>query len=54
MSTHSLRHSDTRHMLMNGLPISHLSHFLEHSSPYSMPIYLELVPDPTGSVAAVP
>ena len=52
--THTLRHSYARHLLMNGIPINYLSRWLGHSSIQTTLIYLELVPDPTGSLAAVP
>ena len=54
ISTHTLRHSYARHLLMNGIPINYLSCWLGHSSIQTTLIYLELVPDPTGSLAAVP
>ena len=54
ISTHTLRHSYARHLLMNGIPINYLSRWLGHSSIQTTLIYLELVPDPTGSLAAVP
>ena len=54
VSTHTLRHSYARHLLMNGIPVNYLSRWLEHSSIQTTLIYLELVPDPTGSLAMVP
>ena len=54
ISTHTLRHSYARHLLMNGIPINYLSRWLGHSSIQTTLIYLELVPDPTGSLASVP
>ena len=54
VSTHTLRHSYARHLLMNGIPINYLSCWLCHSSIQTTLIYLELVPDPTGSLAMVP
>ena len=54
ISTHTLRHSYARHLLMNGIPINYLSRWLGHSSIQTTLIYLELVPDPTGSLATVP
>ena len=54
ISNHTLRHSYARHLLMNGIPINYLSRWLGHSSIQTTLIYLELVPDPTGSLAAVP
>ena len=54
VGTHTLRHSYARHLLMNGIPINFLSRWLGHSSIQTTLIYLELVPDPTGSLVAVP
>ena len=54
IGTHTLRHSYARHLLLNGIPINYLSSWLGHSSIQTTPIYLELVPDPTGSLALVP
>ena len=54
VGTHTLRHSYARHLLMNGIPINYLSRWLGHSSIKTTLIYLELVPDPTGSLAMVP
>ena len=54
VGTHTLRHSYARHLLMNGIPINYLSRWLGHSSIQTTLIYLELVPDPTGSLAMVP
>ena len=54
ISTHTFRHSYARHLLMNGIPINYLSRWLGHSSIQTTLIYLELVPDPTGSLATVP
>ena len=54
VSTHTLRHSYARHLLMNGIPINYLSRWLGHSSIQTTLIYPELVPDPTGSLALVP
>ena len=54
VSTHTLRHSYARHLLINGIPINYLSRWLGHSSIQTTLIYLELVPDPTGSLASVP
>ena len=41
-------------LLMNGILINYLSRWLGHSSIQTTLIYLELVPDPTGSLAMVP
>ena len=54
VGTHTLRHSYARHLLMNDIPINYLSRWLGHSSIQTTLIYLELVPDPTGSLAMVP
>ena len=54
ISSHTLRHSYARHLLVNGIPINYLSRWLGHSSIQTTLIYLELVPDPTGSLATVP
>ena len=54
VGTHTLRHSCARHLLMHGIPINYLSRWLGHSSIQTTLIYLELVPDPTGSLASVP
>ena len=54
VGTHTLRHSYARHLLTNGIPINYLSRWLGHSSIQTTLIYLELVPDPTGSLAMVP
>ena len=54
ISSHTLRHSYARHLLVYGIPINYLSRWLGHSSIQTTLIYLELVPDPTGSLAAVP
>ena len=54
ISNHTLRHSYARHLLVHGIPINYLSRWLGHSSIQTTLIYLELVPDPTGSLATVP
>ena len=54
VGTHTLRHSYARHLLMNGIPINYLSRWLGHSPIQTTLIYLDLVPDPTGSLATVP
>ena len=53
ISNHTLRHSYARHLLVSGIPINYLSRWLGHSSIQTTLIYLELVPDPTGSLATV-
>ena len=54
VGTHTLRHSYARHLLMNGIPLNYLSRWLGHSNIKTTLIYLELVPDPSGSLGAVP
>ncbi|MXX52788.1 MAG: tyrosine-type recombinase/integrase [Dehalococcoidia bacterium] len=54
ISSHTLRYSYARHLLVNRIPINYLSCWLGYSSIQTTLIYLELVPDPTGSLAAVP
>ena len=54
VGSHTFHHSYARHLLMNGIPINFLSRWLGHSSIQTTLIYLELVPDPSGSLAAVP
>lgn len=54
IGTHTLRHSYARHLLMSGIPINYVSRWLGHSSLQTTLVYLELVPDPTGSLATVP
>ena len=54
VGTHTLRHSYARHLLMNGIPLNYLSRWLGHSNIKTTLIYLELVPDPTGSLVMIP
>ena len=54
VGTHTLRHSCARHLLMHGILINYLSRWLGHSSIQTTVVYLELVPDPTDSLASVP
>ena len=54
VGTHTFRHSYARHLLMHGIPINHLSRWLAHASIAPTLVYLELVPDPPGNLAAVP
>ena len=54
IGTHTFRHSYARHLLMHGIPINHLSRWLGHASITPTLVYLELVPDPEGSLAAIP
>ena len=51
---HTLRHSCARHLLLHGIPIDYLSRWLGHSSIQTTLVYLELMPDPTRSLASVP
>ena len=50
----SFFNSYARHLLTSGIPINYLSRWLGHSSIQTTLIYLELVPNPTGSLAMVP
>ena len=54
IGTHTFRHSYARHLLMNGVPINYLSRWLGHANIGTTLIYLDLLPDPTGSLARVP
>lgn len=54
LGTHTLRHSYARHLLMHGVPINFLSRWLGHSSIQTTLVYLELLPDPAGSLAGIP
>ena len=54
VSSHTLRHSYARHLLAHGVPINVLSRWLGHRSLSTTLIYLDLLPDPLGTLAAVP
>ena len=54
IATHTLRHSYARHLLLNGIPLNYLSRWMGHADIKTTLVYLELVPDPTGSLATVP
>ena len=54
VATHTLRHSCARHWLLNGIPINYVSRWLGHASIQTTLVYLELVPDPTGSLSTIP
>ena len=54
VSTHTFRHSYARHLLLHGIQINHLSRWLGHAHLDHTLVYLELVPDPQGSLATVP
>ena len=54
VSNHTLRHSYARHLLAHGRPINFVSRWLGQASIHPTLIYLELVPDPTGSLASAP
>lgn len=54
ITTHTLRHSYARHILASGVPINNLSRWLGHSPLQLTLVYLELLPDPEGSLAKVP
>ena len=53
-TSHTLRHSYARHLLSHGIPVNVLSRWLGHASIDTTLVYLELLPDPTGSLAAIP
>ena len=53
IGAHTFRHSCIPHLLMRGIPINHLSRRLGRASITSTLVYLELVPDPAGSLVAV-
>ena len=50
VGTYTLRHSFARHLLLNGIPLNYLSRWLGHASIKTTLVYLELVPDPSGSL----
>ena len=54
VGTHTLRHSFARHMLLNGIPLNYLSRWLGNGRIQTTLVYLELAPDPSGSLASVP
>ena len=54
VSSHTLRHSYARHLLANGVPLNLLSKWLGHRQLETTLIYLELVPDPAGTLAGIP
>ena len=54
IGTPTLRHSYARHLLMSGAGINYVSRWLGHPSIKPTLDYLELMPDPSGSLAAVP
>ena len=54
VGTHALRHSFARHMLLNGIPLNYLSRWLGHGRIQTTLVYMELVPDPSGSPVSVP
>ena len=54
VATHTLRHSYARHLLLSGIPLNYLQRWLGHANIKTTLIYLELVPDPAGSLASVP
>ncbi len=50
VGTHTLRHSFARHMLLHGIPLNYLSAWLGHGRIQTTLVYLELAPDPSGSL----
>ena len=54
VGTHTLRQSFARDILLNGIPLNYLSRWLGHGRIQTTLVYLELAPDPSGSLASVP
>ena len=54
VGTHTLRHSFARHMLLNGIPLNYPSRWLGDGRIQTTLVYLELAPDPSGSLASIP
>ena len=54
VGSRTLRDSFALHMLLNGIPLNYLSRWLGHGRIQTTLVYLELAPDPSGSLAAVP
>ena len=54
VTSHALRHSYARHLLTHGIPINVLSRWMGHRNLDSTLIYLEILPDPTGSLETIP
>ena len=50
VGTHTLRHSYAGHMLLNGIPLNYLSRWLGQGRIQTTLVYLELAPDPSGSL----
>ena len=47
-------HVDRRHPLASGTPLNELSVWLGHRSIETTLVYLQLLPDPTGRMEAIP
>ena len=54
VTSHTLRHSYARHLLANGVALNVLSRWLGHSSIETTLVYVELLPDPAGTMAGIP
>ena len=54
VTSHTLRHSYARHLLAHGIPLNVLSRWLGHRSIDTTLVYLELLPDPAGTMAGIP
>lgn len=54
VSSHALRHSYARHLLAHGIPLNVLSHWLGHASINTTLIYVQLLPDPAGTLQEIP
>ena len=53
-AAHSAMAQFSRHLLLTGIPLNYLSRWLGHSNIQTTLVYLELVPDPSGTLAAIP
>lgn len=54
ISSHTFRHSYARHLLANGIGVNVLSRWLGHSQLATTLVYLELLPDPAGTLRRIP
>lgn len=54
VGTHTLRHSYARHLLLHGVTLNYLQRWMGHRRMETTLLYLELLPDPTGSMAGIP
>ena len=54
VSSHTLRHSYGRHLLAHGIPLNVLSRWMGHASINTTLIYVQLLPDPAGTMREIP